>query len=197
MPYRKVKAAEGEIFHLYNRGALKTTLFFNAQMYEMFIDLLNTYSALYHISVIAVCLMPNHFHLGVRVEQGGDVSKFMQCLCCTYSKRTNARLRRSGTIFQGRYHMKHVKTDSYLRCLIMYIHANPIKAGLADAPLHWPYTNYAEIYGLRQRIATNVELARSINPSRIRYDADLAAYIKRNQAGDPELGADLASMGLE
>jgi hypothetical protein len=33
MPYRKVKAAEGEIFHLYNRGALKTTLFFNAQMY--------------------------------------------------------------------------------------------------------------------------------------------------------------------
>jgi len=197
MPYRTVAAAEGEIYHVYNRGALKTTLFFNSQMYELFIDLLNKYAAMYHISIIALCLMPNHFHLVIRVEKGGDVATFMRCLCCTYSKRTNAQLRRTGTIYQGRYRMKHVRTESYLRCLIMYVHANPMKAGLADTPMQWPYTNYAEIYGLRRRIITNVEMARGVNPLRTRYDADLAAYIKRNQAGDAEFGADLASMGLE
>ncbi|MCX6141160.1 MAG: transposase, partial [Candidatus Kapabacteria bacterium] len=104
MPARSTIAYEGEYYHVFNRGALRMTLFFNPKMYDLFLKLLTLYAEKCKIRVISLCLMPNHFHLLIRVEKGGSVDQFMQRLCCGYSRKINRFLARTGTIYEGRYH---------------------------------------------------------------------------------------------
>ncbi len=152
MPYRPIAAVAGEYYHVYNRGAMRMVLFFQPAMYHLFLRLLTVYAEKCGITVVAVCLMPNHFHLLVRIEEGGDVSACMQRLCRTYSAIINKILNRSGTIFEGRFHMRHVATDQYFRALCRYIHLNPVQAGIVPRPELYEYSNYLECIGRRDVI---------------------------------------------
>ncbi len=149
MPPRNPTPAQGEYYHVYNRGALKMTLYLSEAAYDQFIRLVATYAQKFRISVVAICLMPNHFHLVVRVDEGGRLEMFMQVLCGVYSRRLNAAQQRTGTIFEGRYHMRHVKDDAYFKTLCRYVHRNPVTAALVDHPSKWKYSNYAEVLGTR------------------------------------------------
>ena len=73
MPRRNVQFIEGEYYHIYNRGALRNLLFANDAYYHLFAQFLDRYGTECRISVIGICLMPNHFHLLIRVDEGGDV----------------------------------------------------------------------------------------------------------------------------
>jgi REP element-mobilizing transposase RayT len=152
MPRRKPIPAEGEYYHVYNRGALRLPLFLDDSLYDMFLDLVSYYSELYKITVTAICLMPNHFHLMLRIEERGELPLFMQSVCCTFSRRVNTLNGRTGTIYEGRYHAKHVLDDSYFKQLSRYIHLNPVRAQLVEHPADWKYSNFAESVGYRFRI---------------------------------------------
>lgn len=115
------------------------------------------YSAICRVTVLAVCLMPNHFHLIVRIEEGGDLSEFMKRLCHKYSSFVNGRLHRTGTIFQGRFKHSLVDTQKYFRTLCRYVHLNPVEAGLAQNPASYPYSNYLETLGRRKMIPSSPE----------------------------------------
>ncbi len=196
MPRRKVLAEEGKIFHICNRGALKTTLFFNTYMYELFIDLLHQYAEQYKITIISLCLMPNHVHILIRVEEGGDVPTFVRVLCSTYSKRINYQLRRSGTIFQGRYYMKKVTTDRYFRNVCRYIHLNPFKAGLVDHPAKWEYSDFQETLLQRKHIRSAHSIVSEFFGSHTAYENFVVENMHKNYIEDAELAKDLAELNL-
>lgn len=144
MPIRTIKAFPHEYYHIFNRGAMKHTLFYSPEYYEIFMQCLVRYARECGITIIAYCLMPNHFHLLIRVELDGDASRFMMCLCRRFSLCANRKLKRSGTLFEGRFHMKHVDTDAYFTSLCRYIHLNPVEAGLVKHPIEYPYSSYRE-----------------------------------------------------
>ncbi|MBI2793874.1 MAG: transposase [Ignavibacteria bacterium] len=152
MPRRIPIIAEGEYYHVYNRGALRLPLFLNDSLYDLLLYLVTIYSKCHKITVIAICLMPNHFHLILRIEEHGQLPKFMKSVCGTYSRRVNTLHGRTGTIYEGRYHAKHVPDDSYFKQLCRYIHLNPVRAKLVEHPADWRYSNYAESVGSRFHI---------------------------------------------
>jgi REP element-mobilizing transposase RayT len=142
MPRRKIKFVQGEIYHLYNRGAGKANIFFSADNYYFFINKCWTYSKSLSIPIIAFCLMPNHYHL--LVLQAGDISagNLAQRVCNSYSKALNNMLERTGTVFEGRYQAKVVASQDYLECLCAYVHLNPVVAGIVSKPEDWPYSDF-------------------------------------------------------
>jgi putative transposase len=50
-----------EIYHVYNRGNEKRTIFFNASNYIFFIKKVRD-EWKQHCEIICYCIMPNHFH---------------------------------------------------------------------------------------------------------------------------------------
>jgi len=133
--------------HVYNRGTDKRVIFDDTSDYQRFVLYLNvlnnktvenpsrldSYDHWEHIyeekerlvSIIAFCLMPNHFHLLLHERTEGGISKFMQRLGIAYSLYFNEKNKRTGVLFQGKYKYKIVDDEAYLFHLINYIHLNP------------------------------------------------------------------------
>lgn len=78
-------------------------------------------------SLMAYCLLPNHFHLLIRQNKDVSVSKFILKVATSYSMYFNKKYNRSGGLFESRFKSKHVDSDEYLKYLFSYIHLNPVK----------------------------------------------------------------------
>jgi len=149
MPYRKVQFAQGQYYHIYNRGVGQEPIFQEAENYRFLLRRVKKYASALDIAVIAYCLMPNHYHFLLRQDGQEPVGRLPQRVFNSYTKAFNKRYDRTGTLFEGPFRAIHVDRDSYLVHLCRYIHANPVKHGLVPDLEQWPYSNYPEWIGLR------------------------------------------------
>ncbi len=82
----------------------------------------------------AYVLMENHVHLVLTPPDTGRVAVIMQKLERSYVGQFNARHRRTGTFWEGRYKSCLVDTQSYLVHCYRYIELNPVRARMTDDP---------------------------------------------------------------
>ena len=150
MPIRKIQFIRGHYYHLYNRGANRQSIFYDDQDYRDFLMRIKKHVLKFQITVIAYCLMPNHFHFFLRQDGEVKVGLPLQLACNGYVQRFNLRYQRTGTLFAGRFRALPVEGDEYLRSLCCYIHGNPVKDGFALQPELWLYSNYLEWIGQRE-----------------------------------------------
>lgn len=129
----KHKAAhyQGAIYHVMLRGNNKENIFFQHKDYEYFIERLQICIQKYGIKIHLFCLMTNHVHLVIEVEQI-PLSKVMQSLQTSFTMTMNKRHQRCGHLSQGRFIDKLVQDEKYLLELCFYIHNNPLKANLVQ-----------------------------------------------------------------
>jgi REP element-mobilizing transposase RayT len=144
MAKRNVTFKEGRYYHIYNRGAGKAKIFFEEDNYIYFLMKMKEYSAKYEFSVIAYCLMPNHFHLLLRQDFEQPLNIALGFMFNAYTKAINKRYSRSGTLFEGSFKSIYVEDTKYLIELSRYIHRNPIDDGLVKNIEDWKYSNYHE-----------------------------------------------------
>lgn len=139
-----MKYETGKYYHVYNRGAHKQKIFLNSENYRFCLQLFRKYSAQYHVSILAYCLMPNHYHLLLKQNELGSISKFIQVVFNSYSQSFNKVTGHSGTLFQGRCKGIEVDSDDYTILLCRYIHYNPVSARLVSIPNEWPHSDYQD-----------------------------------------------------
>lgn len=150
MPRRETVFAEGHFYHIYNRGAQKQRIFYEAENYLYLLKLLKKNVAKHSITVIAYCLMPNHYHFLMRVDENGNLAKCVTNTYNSYVQAVNKRYERKGSLFTERFKSIHIDKQEYLIYLCRYIHRNPLRAGLVDRLGDWAFSNYLEFVGLRQ-----------------------------------------------
>ena len=141
---RPVQFEKGCYYHIYNRGANRETIFREDENYLFLLKRLSEQVMKKKISVIAYCLMTNHYHFLLRQDSDAAISELIQAIFNSYSKAFNKKYNRSGTLFEGRFKSIHVDKENYLIYLCRYIHRNPLEADLVDDITHWPYSNYLE-----------------------------------------------------
>ena len=117
----------GSFYHIYNRGNRKQQIFLNYKDYERFLDKVLEYKKKFNISIVAFCLMPNHFHFLIQQLSSNTISKFFSDLCNSYSKYFNTKYETVGSLYQGRFKAKKVDKDEYLIHVSRYIHLNPVE----------------------------------------------------------------------
>ena len=93
------------------------------------------------MDVFAFVLMSNHYHILLRTKQT-NLSKAMQWLGVTYTRRFNNRHGRSGHLFQGRFKSIVVENDAYVFELSCYIHRNPLRAGIVTRLTDYKWSSY-------------------------------------------------------
>lgn len=95
------------------------------------------------VEIEALCLLPNHFHLMLGVKAKTDVANFMSKVANSYTKYFNARHKRRGSLFKGRYRSKEVPKTLAPR-LARYIHLEPLIMGVVRSIDKFPYSTYYE-----------------------------------------------------
>ena len=150
MPYRKSYVAVGEFYHIYNRGNNFTNVFHHREDYVLFLRLVRRYLVERRVlEVAAYCLMPNHYHILGRTLSLG-LSSAMQSLGLSFTKTLNNKYGRVGSLFQGRFKAVWVDRQRYFDALVIYIHRNPVQAGLARRAEEGEFSNYRDCLGLRR-----------------------------------------------
>jgi len=150
MPYRNRTILPQNFYHIYNRGNNRQPIFLESENYAFFLRRFQRYFPPDQVEIHAYCLIPNHYHLAVRIVSDIDYTKQMQSFSISYAKSINERYKRVGHLFQGRFRAKHIDSTSYLLHLSRYIHLNPQHAGLVNKASRWEYSSYPEyLQGIR------------------------------------------------
>ncbi len=173
---RNLQFKAGHYYHLYNRGVNREPIFFNEENWEYFIKRLRRYCRPELIDIVAYCLMPNHYHILVYLNDDNLSTKIMQPFTVSYTKAVNRQQSRVGPIFQGAFKAKLIDKIEYLLHLSRYIHLNPVFAGLTDNPANWTFSSYKDYVGLRNGTLAKPQIVLSQFPSRQAYAKFVLAY---------------------
>lgn len=155
--FRKVVFANDQIYHVFNRGVDRRSVFLTNWEYSRVIETIKYYrfsdlpfrlSKLLNlpqaqrikllsdiqsdneklVEIISFCIMPNHFHLMLKQLKEGGISKFISNLTNSYTKYFNTKHERVGPLFEGIFKAVIVETDEQLIHLSRYIHLNPVSS---------------------------------------------------------------------
>lgn len=155
-----------ECYHIYNRGNDKQPIFMEPENYRFFLKQTLKYLPVNRVDLLAYCLMPNHYHLLIRLNGSFDFSQLMKNFTISFVKAMNTRYQKVGHLFQGEFKAKHVDSTEYLLHLSRYIHMNPVFAKLVNAPDKWEFSSYREYIraGSKHIVQTGFILSHFDNP---------------------------------
>lgn len=184
---RKIVFANGEYYHVFNRGverrptftnryefarALDTTAFYRYGnlpiKYSKYLNLNKDKKAEFlqaldqsnlQVDIIAFCFMGNHFHFLLKQLEENGIVKFMAKFTNSYTKYFNTKYNRIGPLFQGVFKAVHIETDDQLLHLSRYIHLNPVTSFMIKAVelKNYEWTSYPEYFGLTDRKLINIK----------------------------------------
>ncbi|MFA6283955.1 MAG: transposase [Desulfurivibrionaceae bacterium] len=146
--------ADGQFYHVLNRGNGRQQVFHNDMDYQSCLDLLDEAKERYPVTLFAYCLMPNHFHLLVQAGKGEALSRYMQWFMTSHVRRYHRRYGSSGHVWQGRFKSFLVQGDAHLLAVARYIEGNPVRAGLAERSRDWRWSSHGESCGRQKRNLT-------------------------------------------
>lgn len=162
MDIRLTPIESDRFYHIYNRGINGELIFKTKRNYLFFLNKIKD-NLLNVCDIYAYCLMPNHFHLLVRIKSDSELenlvkvqnldkvdglhapqhvfSKQFSNIFNSYSQAFNKENNRHGALIESPFKRKLISSEDYLRQCIIYIHQNPISEDFKD----YPYSSYKTV----------------------------------------------------
>jgi len=143
MPRIARKDLQSTYFHVISQGIEKRYIFDKEIYKERYLHLLYKESEEFKIKIIAYCIMDNHTHLLINVEDIDMMSKFMHKVNFMFAQYYNfMEDNRKGYVFRDRFVSEPICNEEYLLNCIIYIHNNPVKAKMVKHPYQYKYSSY-------------------------------------------------------
>jgi len=170
----KIPLEPDKYYHIYNHANGKENLFAKEENFYFF---LKRYAFFINpiADTFAYCLMPNHFHLAVRIKSEFQLlesfklsksldknqlsksskllenflSKQFSNLFSSYTQAFNKQQSRRGSLFIPNFERKHIDSDEYFRELIYYIHFNPVHHGFVKDLRDWKYSSFESFFSTK------------------------------------------------
>ena len=134
---------EDAAYHVINRGHNRETVFRDDVDRLKFLDLLDRYRCQFSFRLYHYCLMSNHFHLLLQLDDPRILSSMMAGLQRAYVHYFHRRHQFVGHLWQGRFKSPAIQRDSYWLSCGRYIERNPLDAGIVDVPWEYPWSSAA------------------------------------------------------
>ncbi len=128
--------------HIVQRGVNRQSCFFAPRDYADYLRLLCVFADVHGCRVHAYCLMTNHVHLLVTPRHAAGCALLMKHLAQRHSKPINAKLARTGTLWEGRFYSALVASDEYALACYRYIELNPVRPGMRQHANQYPWSSY-------------------------------------------------------
>jgi REP element-mobilizing transposase RayT len=169
----------GQTYHVFNHANGREDLFPSVENYHHFLGKMHR-----HLSgpaeILAFCLIPNHFHLAVKIpekhllekmdsrfsemteeEAGSRITKRFSNLFSSHTLSVNRMYGRTGSLFRPNMKTKQVDDESSLCKLIHYIHCNPVHHGLVKNMEDWPYSSFSMYKSMRKALRSDDEVLKA------------------------------------
>lgn len=143
MPRTARLLVAGGHYHVTNRGNNRSQVFESPGEYRSFLHLMAQAQARIRLSILAACLMPNHFHLVVAQQDRTDISRWMHWLLTTHTHHHHLRRGSSGRVWQGRFKAFPIERDGHLLTVMRYVERNALRAGLVERAERWSWGSLA------------------------------------------------------
>ncbi len=140
--------------HITQRGNGRQKVFFSDEDYVLFRELLAQNCRAAGVACWAYCLMPNHIHAILVPSDEDSLRAVLAPTHRRYAGIINARRKRTGHFWQGRYGAA-VMDEPHLLAAFCYILRNPVTAKLTSTLEDWPWSS-ARVYlrGTRDGLTT-------------------------------------------
>lgn len=99
-------------------------------------------------ALLAWVIMPNHVHVVVETLSGTPLARMLQNWKGYSARQVNALLGRQGTLWHREYYDRYIRDVTHLENAVLYVHNNPVKAGLVEAPAEWRYGSARRVAGV-------------------------------------------------
>jgi putative transposase len=207
--------ADGEYYHIYNRGVDKRNIFNDRKDLERFFVSMNNFNSVVPVGSIleqstaknkeeilhnpppalvqfvCYCLNPNHYHFILKQQQDGGISEFMKRLNGGYTWYFNNRHK----LFEGRFKAIHVDSNEYLLYLSAYVNLNAkvhhLGGSTAKVVDMLTQSSWDEYRGKNEKklCESNIILEQFANLTEYKYFAnDALREILKNKEKAKELG---------
>ena len=144
MPRIAMRDYNTSFFHIMVQGIRKEYIFNENNDINTYLKLIYKYIQKYNVKIIAYCIMNNHAHLLIYVEEIKELSEFMRSINTTYALYYNKKYKRTGYVFRNRYKAEPIFDEIHLINCMNYIHDNPVKAKICNSIKDYKYSSYRE-----------------------------------------------------
>jgi putative transposase len=158
MPREARITVPGAVHHIMSRGIEGCPIFRHEDNRWFFKALLEKNIIKSGFLLYAWCLMDNHYHLLIRMNEY-PLWRFMGLLNGPYAQYFRKNMRMRGYLFQDRYKSIVTQDQHYIEELVRYVHLNPVRAGICsnlDSLKKYPWCGHSVVMGAEQWEAQNV-----------------------------------------
>lgn len=140
------KFKRGILTHCYQNTIDGFLIFYTVSDYLVFFTRLCVTAEKYDIIIVALCIMPDHFHAGTLSQNKRALSGFWCETLSLNTKHNNSVCHRKGHLFNRRFGSSLKREGKAARSNIIYIGNNPVERRLVDKAeqYRWNFLAYAE-----------------------------------------------------
>ena len=134
------------VYHVLNRANSRRRLFYGEKDYLAFFKVLGEARDRFPgVEIFSLCVMPNHWHLVVRLGRDGELSLFMRWLTQTHTQRFRHAKHNVGygALYQGRFKSFLVQEDGHFLILCRYVERNALRGRLVRQAQAWRWSSAA------------------------------------------------------
>lgn len=135
-------------YHIRDIGINHFAIFQSDRDKRKFREILQKYLEGSGVSVVAYCIMNNHFHILAGGEKE-NISWYMKLVKFHFAQWYNFKYERSGPLFDGRYRSDAIKDMGHFWEVLRYIHLNPLVAGAVKTVDEYEFSSYNCYVGKR------------------------------------------------
>ncbi len=159
MSNTKIPLEPDKYYHIYNHANGFENIFNDDKDRIKFLEKYKKYIVPI-ADTFSYCLMPNHFHILLRIKPFNKINEVLPTLeglvnkkisyqfshfFNSYSQSFNKKYDRMGRLFISNFGRKHVNKEKYFIKVIHYIHYNPVEHGFVEKITDWEYSSYHAI----------------------------------------------------
>lgn len=142
---RRIKHVHGTLCHVYQRSFRGRILFYSMKDYLLFFTILCTKAVRYRVRILALSLMPDHFHIIVETGSHTQLASFMDVFTSLFAREFNIATGQEGHIFRIPFGMADKFKAKSRRSALLYVLNNPVekKLSLRAEQYRWTFLEYS------------------------------------------------------
>jgi putative transposase len=131
--------------------------------------------------------MSNHVHILLEPQER-NLAEAMRSIFSRYAARFNRKYERRGHLFGGPYRQSICLDNTYLVTASVYIHLNPVRAGLCESPSDYRWTSSA-LYcsgGYQESFVDPKPILQLIDEDKVTARKEYTQLLKQAQGAEPD-----------
>jgi len=132
---------ENATYHVISRGNNRQHILKNDEDKHSLLLSIAKYKERFNFFLYGFVFMDNHIHLIIETNEKHNISRIMQSILLSYSRKYQVLHGYVGHLWQGRFHSIPILKNRYIIELVDYIHHNPVRAKMVSQAIDYVWSS--------------------------------------------------------